>query len=155
MPFFSDCPPSLLSSMRHSRPSHHPSLPPLAPITRPQSPRVLSCDAQLRPFCSSLPERKAWPVFSHTQPKCRMWYQLGLIEYHILFLSSLNLLSQALKILPAGSPTQFYSLEALFQLTVLRGLRITAVPSAPCVRILSSPILNFTNKTVYVRNPST
>lgn len=52
----------------------------------------------------------------------------------IFFLSTLNLLSQALKVLPTGSPTQFYSLEALFQLTVLQGLRITAVPSAPCVR---------------------
>lgn len=38
-----------------------PPPPPLASVTRPQSPRALSCDAQLRPLCLSLPAPEQKP----------------------------------------------------------------------------------------------
>lgn len=54
--------------MGHSRPSHHPSPPPVAPVTRAQSPRALSCDAQLRPLCLSLPAPGQKPGLCSAMP---------------------------------------------------------------------------------------
>lgn len=90
-----------------------PPPPPLAPVTRPQSPRALSCDAQLRPLCLSLPAPEQKPGLCSPMPipKRGCGASLPSIQY-ILLLLTLNTLSQVPETLPKRVSHSFYSLGA-------------------------------------------
>lgn len=93
--------------------------PPLAPVTRPQSPRALSCDAQLRPSaCLFQPQNKSLgcvhPFHSKEGILCLL---ILLIRYHVLLLLPLNTLSQLSETLLKRVSHSFHPLEPLFHLT--------------------------------------
>lgn len=63
---------------------------PLAPVMRPQSPRALSCDTQLRPLCMSLPAPEQMPELSH--PKQGRWSLFTLlVQDHIFLILTLHI----------------------------------------------------------------
>lgn len=112
-----------------------PTPPPLAPVTRPQSPRALSCDAQLRPLCLSLPAPEQKPELCSPIPISKrgggtfLLFQSNTTFSHFsLQIPYPRYLSHCLK----ESPTHF-AFEAPTWTHCPRGLRIRATKTHyPC-----------------------